>query len=75
MSQSPENASSEQGEALARLDLLAAFENDEVASTDAGAEPDETAAGEPAGSASADPTEESLLGDTPADDLAAAAPA
>ncbi|MCK9924498.1 transcription termination/antitermination protein NusG [Frankia sp. AgPm24] len=41
MSQSPEHASSEQGEALARLDPLAAFERDEVASTDAGAEPDE----------------------------------
>ncbi|WP_462185677.1 transcription termination/antitermination protein NusG [Frankia sp. CcWB2] len=37
MSQSPEHASSEQGEALARLDPLAAFEHDEVASTDAGA--------------------------------------
>ncbi len=74
MSQSPENASSEQGEALARLDLLAAFENDEVASTDAGAEPDETA-GEPAGSASADPAEESLLGDTPAGELAESTPA
>ncbi|MCM3886960.1 transcription termination/antitermination protein NusG [Frankia sp. R82] len=41
MSQSPEHASSEQGEALARLDPLAAFERDEVASTDAGAEPDD----------------------------------
>ncbi|EIV94150.1 transcription termination/antitermination protein NusG [Frankia sp. QA3] len=41
MSQSPEHASSEQGEALARLDLLAAFEHDEVASTDAGAELDD----------------------------------
>ncbi|SNQ46916.1 Transcription termination/antitermination protein NusG [Frankia canadensis] len=38
MSQSPEHASSEQGEALARLDPLAEFEHDEVASTDAGAE-------------------------------------
>ncbi|CAJ59729.1 MULTISPECIES: transcription termination/antitermination protein NusG [Frankia] len=41
MSQSPEHASSEQGEALARLDLLAAFEHDEVASTDAGADLDD----------------------------------
>jgi transcription termination/antitermination protein NusG len=41
VSQSPEHASSEQGEALARLDPLAAFERDEVASTDAGALPDD----------------------------------
>ncbi|EFC85614.1 transcription termination/antitermination protein NusG [Parafrankia sp. EUN1f] len=40
MSQSPEHASSEQGEALERLDPVAAFERDEVASTDAAAEPD-----------------------------------
>ncbi|MBX6390193.1 MAG: transcription termination/antitermination protein NusG [Frankia sp.] len=36
MSQSPDHAASEQGEALDRLDPLAALENDEVASTDAG---------------------------------------
>jgi len=42
VSQSPEHASSEQGEALARLDPLAEFEHDEVASTDAGAELDDT---------------------------------
>ncbi|MDT3438569.1 transcription termination/antitermination protein NusG [Pseudofrankia sp. BMG5.37] len=41
MSQSPEHAASEQGEAFDRLSPLAAFENDEVASTDAGAAPDE----------------------------------
>ena len=41
MSQSPEHAASEQEEALDRLSPLAAFENDEVASTDAGAELDE----------------------------------
>ncbi|MCK9895892.1 transcription termination/antitermination protein NusG [Frankia sp. AgB32] len=76
MSQSPENASSEQGEALARLDLLAAFENDEVASTDAGAEPDETpTADEPAGSASTESAEEGPAGDTPEGDLAAETPA
>ncbi|WP_018638486.1 transcription termination/antitermination protein NusG [Parafrankia elaeagni] len=40
MSQSPEHASSEQGEALDRLDPIAAFERDEVASTDAAAAPD-----------------------------------
>ncbi|MEX5709544.1 transcription termination/antitermination protein NusG [Parafrankia sp. FMc6] len=40
MSQSPEHASSEQGEALDRLDPLAAFERDEVASTDAAAAPE-----------------------------------
>jgi transcriptional antiterminator NusG len=45
VSQSPEHASSEQGEALDRLDPLAAFERDEVASTDAGALPDD---GDPA---------------------------
>jgi transcriptional antiterminator NusG len=38
VSQSPEQPASEQGEAVERLDPLAAFENDEVASTDAGAE-------------------------------------
>jgi transcriptional antiterminator NusG len=41
VSQSPEHAASEQGEALERLDPLAAFEHDEVASTDAGALVDE----------------------------------
>jgi len=41
VSQSPEQPASEQGEAVDRLDPLAAFENDEVASTDAGAGPDE----------------------------------
>jgi transcriptional antiterminator NusG len=40
VSQSPEQPASEQGEAVERLDPLAAFENDEVASTDAGAELD-----------------------------------
>ncbi len=67
MSQSPEQASSEQGEALARLDLLAAFEHDEVASTDAGAELDD---------ASADDTDESdveATGETDADAAADAA--
>ena len=57
MSQSPDHASSEQGEALDRLDPLAAFERDEVASTDAAAGPedDEVAAspGAAAGSAEA----------------------
>ncbi|OAA26497.1 transcription antitermination protein nusG [Frankia sp. EI5c] len=40
MSQSPDHASSEQGEALGRLDPVAAFERDEVASTDAAAAPE-----------------------------------
>ena len=53
MSQSPEHAASEQGEALDDLSPLAAFENDEVASTDAGAAPDED---DPA-AALADPTD------------------
>jgi transcriptional antiterminator NusG len=53
VSQSPEHAASEQGEALDDLSPLAAFENDEVASTDAGAAPDED---DPA-AALADPTD------------------
>ena len=55
MSQSPEHAASEQGEALDRLDPLAAYTHDEVASTDAGALPQaDDLAATTAGSAAAE---------------------
>jgi transcription termination/antitermination protein NusG len=47
VSQSPEQPASEQSEAVDGLDPLAAFENDEVASTDAGAQPDDGGADAP----------------------------
>lgn len=55
MSQSPEHAASEQGEALDRVDPLAAYTHDEVASTDAGALPQaDDLAATTAGSAAAE---------------------
>ncbi|OHV41740.1 MULTISPECIES: transcription termination/antitermination protein NusG [Pseudofrankia] len=69
MSQSPEHAASEQGEALDSLSPLAAFENDEVASTDAGAAPDEDdTAAAPAGLTAGSPATPSSASVAAADD-------